>query len=134
VAVAHHVVYNVGEIAAFLAALHTHARHRVVLEMPVTHPLSGLADTWRHFWNLERPSGPTPRDLVAVVGELGFAPHLETWEAPARPAPDVRRAAHFLRIRLCLPAEREGEVREYLAATPPPRSRELATLWWDVTN
>ena len=36
---AHHVVYNVPEIVPFLAAMNSHARKRVVIEMPQHHPL-----------------------------------------------------------------------------------------------
>jgi len=132
VAAAHHVVYNVGAIAPFLEALASHARHRVVVELPSEHPLAPMAPAWRHFWDLERPEGPFPEDLAAVVRELGFTPHLESFEGPLRPEGDLDQAARFLRIRLCLPAAREPEVRAYLATSPPARSRSLVTLWFDV--
>jgi 2-polyprenyl-3-methyl-5-hydroxy-6-metoxy-1,4-benzoquinol methylase len=49
VVVCHHVVYNVAALPAFLSALDAHARRRVVLELPQTHPLSGMTPLWRHF-------------------------------------------------------------------------------------
>ncbi len=134
VVTAHHVVYNVGDIVPFLAALADHARRRVVLEMPDHHPLSSLAGAWRHFWGLERPTGPTPDDLLAVLEEMGVHARREQWLGPLRAERDLASAAQFTRVRLCLPASREGEVREYLEAHPIPRERALSTLWWDVAR
>ena len=132
VVTAHHVVYNVGDIVPFLAALQEHATRRVILEMPQQHPLATLADAWRHFWQLERPNAPVPSDLAAVLDEMGIDVTIENWNGPMREEHDLDHAAHFTRIRLCLPEDREGEVREYLRDNPPPLTRELATIWWDV--
>lgn len=132
VATAHHVVYNVGDIVPFLAALQEHATRRVVLELPQRHPLSTLSSAWQHFWQLERPSGPTPADLVAVLAEMGVEATTEYWSGSMRAEQDLDQAAHFTRIRLCLPEEREAEVRDFLRDNPAPRTRELATIWWDV--
>jgi SAM-dependent methyltransferase len=134
VVTAHHVVYNVGDIVPFLFALSDHARRRVVLEMPDRHPLSSMSDAWRHFWGLERPSGPTSDDLLAVLDEMGLPARREQWVGPQRTERDAASAARFTRIRLCLPSSREGEVAEFLEAHPPPRERALSTLWWDVAN
>lgn len=132
VATAHHVVYNVGDIVPFLAAMSDHATRRVVLEMPRVHPLAGLSGAWRHFWHLERPVGPTPDDLLAVLADMGVDASIQLWDGPMRVESDLDQAAHFTRIRLCLPEDREGEVREYLRENPPAPTRELATIWWDV--
>ncbi len=132
VVTSHHVVYNVGDVAPFLTALSAHARRRVVLEMPDHHPLSSMSDAWGTFWQLERPTGPTPDDLLAVLGEMGVAAHRERFRSPLRSGVSLERAAHFLRIRLCLASSREGEVYDYLAAQPAPADRELSTVWWDV--
>lgn len=132
VVTAHHVVYNVADIVPFLAALAEHARARVVLELPDHHPLSAMSDAWRHFWDLERPVGPTPEDLLAVLAEMGITATRERFVAPLRADHDPARAAHFARIRLCLPAARESEVADYLARQPAPIARELSTIWWDV--
>ncbi len=132
VVTAHHVVYNVGDIVPFLTALSEHARARVVLELPERHPLSAMSDAWRHFWGLERPVGPTPEDLLAVLADMGVTATRESFVAPLRGEHDLARAAHFARIRLCLPAARESEVYDYLASQPAPIARELSTIWWDV--
>ena len=39
VVICHHVVYNVGDLVPFIEALTSHARRRVVLELPTRHPL-----------------------------------------------------------------------------------------------
>jgi SAM-dependent methyltransferase len=132
VVTAHHVVYNVGDIAPFIRALDAHARNRVVLELPTRHPLANMDEAWRFFWGLERPSAPTPDDLMEVLGEVGIAASQQQWKGPIRAACDLDQAAHFLRIRLCLPASREGEVRDFVAARPEPTERPLATIWWDA--
>ena len=132
VATAHHVVYNVGDIVPFLTAMNGHASRRVVLEMPQTHPLASLSGAWCHFWDLERPTGPTPDDLLAVLVEMGVEASIETWSGPMRVETDLDQAAHFTRIRLCLGEDREGDVREYLRENPVAPTRGLATIWWDV--
>jgi SAM-dependent methyltransferase len=131
-ATAHHVVYNVGDIVPFLRALDAHARRRVVLELPDRHPLSAMTDAWRHFWRLERPEVPTPSNLLAVLEEMGVDASSEQWVGPARTPVSPEQAAHFLRIRLCLPAAREPEVLEYVRAHRAPAPRALTTIWWDT--
>jgi len=132
VVTAHHVVYNVGDIVPFLDALTAHARQRVVLELPDHHPLTPMADAWRHFWQLDRPTEPTSTDLLDVLTEMGINPVRVAWAGPLRSATDLETAARHLRIRLCLPAAREGEVREFVAHRPAPAPRPLSTIWWDV--
>ena len=132
VAVAHHVVYNVSRIEDFLLAMNSHARKRVVLELPQQHPLSNATGLWKHFWNLDRPTGPTPTELMAVLEELGFKAQLELWDGSMRGETDVESAAHYSRIRLCLPDSREKEVLEFLEKEPKIAIRNLATIWWDV--
>lgn len=134
VATAHHVVYNVADIEPFLLALNAHARSRVVLEMPDHHPLASMSEAWRHFWKLERPEGPTPVDLLDVLRDLGIDAHREQWQGPMRVEQSPDQAAHFMRIRLCLPESREDEVREFLHSNPAPPMRELSTIWWDVAS
>lgn len=132
VVTSHHVVYNVSDIVAFVAALSDHATHRVVLELPQRHPLANLSGAWHHFWQLERPTTPTSADLLAVLEEMGVAASMELWNGPIRAEQDLEQVAHFTRIRLCLGEDREGEVLAYLRAHPTPATRELATVWWDV--
>lgn len=135
VVVCHHVVYNVADLVPFVQALSAHATRRVVLELPTTHPLSHMAPLWREFWGLERPTGPTADDCLAVVREAGVEATMETWDdtafsARAKLTPEQQ--AHFLRIRLCLPEDREPDVAAFLAREPDPRPRRTATIWWDV--
>jgi SAM-dependent methyltransferase len=136
VVVCHHVAYNVPELAAFVTALDTHARRRVVLELSQRHPLTGMAPLWRHFWGLERPLGPTAADALAVIRESGFAAQLQEWdESPdARAVPEVSRAqqVEYMRTRLCLTPDRDAEVAAVMAAQPNLPRRQ-ATIWWDVS-
>lgn len=132
VVTAHHVVYNVGEIVPFLAELGRHARARVVVELSDSHPLSSMSGAWRHFWGLERPTRPTPEDLVAVLREMGVEARRERWRGPLRSPHDLGHMARLWRVRLCLPASREREVFDFIASSPPDDHRDLSTVWWDA--
>ena len=135
VVVCHHVAYNVADLAPFVLALLAHARRRVVMELPTTHPLTHMSPLWREFWGLERPSGPTADDCLAVVREAGIDATMETWvddAFSARAKLTPTQQAHFMRIRLCLPADREPDVAGFLAQVDEPAARRTATIWWEV--
>lgn len=135
VVVCHHVAYNVAALAPFGLALSAKARRRVVLELPVRHPLSRMAPLWQRFWDLDRPLGPTARDAADVLREAGLAVRLEEWDDPAPPreaAVDPAEQVRYTRVRLCLPADRDPEVAAALAELGPSGPRRLATISWDV--
>ena len=135
VVVCHHVAYNVADLAPFVLALGDHAGSRVVIELPTTHPLTHMGPLWREFWGLERPIGPTSDDCLAVVREAGIDATIETWNddtVSARSKLTAEEQAHYMRIRLCLPAEREPDVAAFLARAGDPAPRRTATIWWDV--
>ena len=75
----HHVLYNVPDLGPFVAALTSHARRLVVVEMTARHPLTALNPLWERFHGLARPEVPTADDAVAVLEALGLAPRHETW-------------------------------------------------------
>lgn len=131
VVVSHNVLYNVPDLLGFVRALHQHARRRVVLEITERHPQRVRAPLWRHFWDLDRPTGPDARLAVQALREAGFTPTVETSTATAR---DQHRAAPveaaFWCRQLCLPAEREPEVAALMRDVEFPTER--VTLWWDV--
>lgn len=134
VVVCHHVAYNVADLVPFVRALSARARRRVVLELPVQHPLADLSPLWKQFWDLDRPESPRATDAWAVCREAGIDAHLEEWIGEhRRPAAmshaDVVRAT---RVRLCLTPDRDDEIATALAALEPPTTRALATLWWNV--
>jgi SAM-dependent methyltransferase len=137
VVVCHHVAYNVPEIVPFLLALDAHARARVVLEVPMRHPLTHMNPLWKRFWNLDRPTGPTAQDLASIANALGLDAHVERWHDDtwgARVAlPDEERV-RFARIRLCLSQDRDAEIAAALIAEADAEPREVATIWWDVAS
>ena len=95
------------------------------------HPLSSLSDGWQHFWGLTRPTGPTAHDALRVTRDAGFDATLEEWEAPERnTGPVTDLDVQHTRIRLCLTADRDAEVRAFLE-TQQRGTRTTATLWWN---
>lgn len=135
VVVCHHVAYNVADIVPFLQALNAHASTRVVLELPVTHPLSSMNPLWKQFWDLDRPTRPHAQDVAAIARALGFDAHCDVWEDVTWGArvnlPEAERV-RYARARLCLAADRDAEIAAALMAQQDSRPREVATLWWDV--
>lgn len=132
VVVCHHVVFNVADLEPFVVSLTSMARLGVVVVIPRHHPLSAWNPAWKHFWNLDRPNGPTSDDAIAVLRALGFEPEMMVVPRPplARQADDPRSLAVAARRRLCLPARREGEVALWLAENPPEFMREVVVLRW----
>ena len=131
VVVCHHVVFNVQEIENFVIELDKPAKKRVVVEMPYQHPLSNMNYAWKYFWNLERPKNPTADDFLNILESLGYKPNMKRWHGEMRSGIDQDLAAKFLRIRLCLPENREEEVKEFMNNNQESKERDLATIWWD---
>jgi SAM-dependent methyltransferase len=135
VVVCHHVAYNVPALPEFLLALSRHGRRRVVMELPERHPLTHMAPLWRDFWGIDRPTRPTAQDCLEVALEAGIDATLDVWtDEPfeSRTSITPEQQAHYLRVRLCLPPERESDVAAALASYGPPAPRRMATLWWDL--
>ncbi len=131
VVVCHHVVYNVPDVVSFLEALTAHARLAVVVELTAGHPLTTWSLAWQHFWGIERPSGPTAEDLVGVVRALGWGP--EVWRRRPvghDPLADRERAVRSTRRRLCLSADRDQEVADFLDLHPLVWPRDIVTVRW----
>lgn len=127
----HNVFYNVSDVIPFILELNMHANKRVVIEMPALHPLATLSGAWKYFWNIERPTEPTPDLLIKVLAELGIRANFKYWSNEVRKEVDPESTVEFMRIRLCLPTSRSEEIRSYLSNNPPSGTRELATIWWD---
>ena len=131
VVTAHHVLYNVAKVEDFLEQMDLHAKNRVVIEIPTSHPLSNMSQMWMHFWGLARPMEPTYFDLISIIKELGFEPNFKVWHGELRSTIDADQAAEYMRIRLCLPKSRLSEVKDFIANQGTSSTREIATIWWD---
>ena len=132
VVVCNHVVYNVGDLVPFAAALTDHARRRVVLEMTAEHPQSNLNEAWRVLHGIERPTSPGGLDVVAVLEEMGIDVNVEEGERRFNPAGGNRaELVTFARRRLCLAPERDAEVDALLGPDFESPLRRVFTLWWD---
>jgi SAM-dependent methyltransferase len=138
-----HVLYNVADLAPFVAALTGHARLRVVAELTERHPLVSLNPLWRHFHDLERPAGPSADDAVAALRALGVEPTVTRWSRPATADYGTfEEMVEVTRRRLCLPAGAAPEVAAALRGlqvdpdTPPDLgsgARQVVTLTWPGT-
>jgi len=135
VVVCHHVAYNVRDIVPFLQALNDHARSRVVIELPMTHPMSNMNELWKKFWDLDRPTTPTGDQLAEIARAMGFDAHVDVWvdESWGKRVdmPDDERV-RFARIRLCLSEDRDAEVAAALLEQQDAKPREVVTVWWDT--
>jgi 2-polyprenyl-3-methyl-5-hydroxy-6-metoxy-1,4-benzoquinol methylase len=140
VAVCKDVIYNVPELPAFFAALTDHARHRVVIELTERHPLAPLNPLWLRLHGLRRPERPVAGDAYAIAAAMGLEPRAERWTRTTHgPYSSFDDLVEVVRTRLCLPAERAGEVAAALRAfgtdpdepyLPGARDRLAVTLWW----
>lgn len=124
VVVAHHVLHNVVDLGPFVAALTAAAGCGVVVEMTAEHPMAWLDPLWLRFHGLRRPPSATAADARAVLAGRGIDAAVVRWTRPPR----LPKSAAWVARRLCLPADREPEVADALAALPRPS--ELATLSW----
>ena len=136
VVVCHHVAYNVAALDEFAHALDraTKPGGRVVMELTLHHPQTVNAPLWRHFWNIERPTGPSADDAHAVLIEAGIDATFEVGEAGQlrRESPPETRAAGAARM-LCLGPDRVQEVDAQIRSLPA-RSTERAVIWWDTAT
>jgi len=145
VSVGGHVLYNVSDLEPFVRALGGATGRRVVFELTARHPLHWMNDLWRRFHGVERPTGPTADDAVEAIGELGLDPRHERWSTPPRSGGFVRRkdSVALIRRRLCLPADRDGELVDALGPRLALRDglwsagsadQELVAVWFDVLS
>ena len=132
VVVCHHVFFNVVDLEPFVVALTAMARLGVVVVMPKKHPLSAWNEGWKHFWNIDRPEGPTSDDAIKVIEGLGLEPEVFEVERPpmSRHAEDLASLVISTRRRLCLPSSRDAEIDEWLRDHPPAFMGDFVVLRW----
>jgi 2-polyprenyl-3-methyl-5-hydroxy-6-metoxy-1,4-benzoquinol methylase len=138
-----HVFYNVQRLEPFARALDAHARCRVVVELTEAHPIAWMNDLWLRFHDLRWPDGPTADDAEEAMREAGLDVRREDRRASGDRGGGFERredAIALVRRRLCLPADRDGEVAEALGPrlrledglwSSGPAQRIVVTLWWD---
>ena len=138
---ASHVVHNVPDLGPFLLAMEAHASRAVVIQEFSVHPWAHLGPYYRALHDLERPTGPTDRDLAAVIEEvLGVVPVVESWHQD-RPVTyqSWDELLDFYGRRLVLPERRRSELRPLLEADfeetadglqEKDRRRSKVTVWW----
>lgn len=143
VVVCNDVLYNVQDLAPFVLALTDHARRRVVVQITERHPLVPMRPLWRRFHDLDRPTGPTADDAVAVLASVGLQVGRHDWTTASAGSFERREdLVAFVRRRLCLPASRDPEIAEALEPLTVheaagyrlgPMDRRVVTLSWAGT-
>lgn len=132
VVVCHHVLYNASDLGTFVAALDSHANHRVVIEITGRHPMVGLNPAWWHFHGIHRPEGPGVAQALEVLAEVGIRAKVEQFSRPPRwQARDRALQVAFARRRLCLTCEADPEIDRLLEPGADLLSTSAACLWWD---
>lgn len=136
----HNVLYNVPELAPFVAALTVHARRLVVAEVTAEHPLVTLNPLWLKFHGLRRPVSPTADDLIEILTAMGLQPACQRWSRPGGPDyASFDELVDVTRRRLCLPGDRSAVVADALieAGIDPAHpvdlgsgGRQFVTIWW----
>ena len=148
VVVCGHVLYNVQDVVPFVRALDDHARRRTVVELTERHPLQWMNDLWRRFHDVVFPDGPTADVAERVLRDVGLAVLREqrTTDRGRGHGGFERRedAVALIRRRLCLPAERDGEIAVALGDrlvqddeglwSAGPADQTVVTLWWDAVR
>ena len=105
-----------------------------MLELTDVHPQVPLSPLWRHFWGIDRPTGPRPDDAIEVVREAtGADVEVERWERP-RPYMGHDHSDHervaWMRRRLCLTPDADVELAEQLQRVDTHLPTSMASLWW----
>ncbi len=131
-----------------MRALDAHAERRVVLELTEHHPLRWMNELWLRFHGLVFPDGPDAAVAERALHDLGFDAARDDREADrTRGHGGFERredAVAMVRRRLCLAADRDGEVADALGDrlrrddeglwSAGPGGQTVVTLWWDVTR
>lgn len=133
VVVSHNTVYGVEEIEAFLDALTTHARHRVVIEVSNEPPPPGMAPLWKAIHGFDRATRPVADDLEGVLEAMGLAVERKDWLF-VPPEPEVTsETVAFMRRRLLVDKDRDAEIAD-LMRTLPRSGHTRVALWWPGTG
>lgn len=100
-------------------------------EMTAEHPLAWLCPLWQRLHGLDRPTRPTVDDAVAALREFGLAVELKRWDEPS----PWNEFGDEVTACLCLPADRDPDIRTALLDLGLPHERRLmTTLWWPPTG
>lgn len=129
VVVSNNALYGVEQIEAFLDALTTHARHRVVLDVSPEPPPFGIAPLWKALHGVERPTRRVADELQGVLLAMGLAVEREHAVLPARRRDTSPAGVAFMRRRLMVGEDRDPEIAELMRTLPQSEQVRVA-LWW----
>lgn len=130
VVVCANVMYNVPDPCEFILRLNDAAMTGVVIEIHESHPHSNANGAWKHFWNIDRPRGPTGGQLLKIIESLGIKAQSLTFPRNAYLARPVNEEmVESIRERVCLSPSMDAQIKEFLLQQPPeePTTR---LIWW----
>lgn len=129
VAVCHHALYAVEDLVGFVAALTARAWRRVVVELSVHPPMTGLNPLLEELHGFKRSDWPVADVAQAVIAEMGFDVEREDIALSARPRDITPEWVAFVRRRLYVGPERDPQIEQFLR-TREPQEERVAALWW----
>ena len=134
VVLAGNVLYDVTEgVAAFVDALHDHARQRVVVTLTARHPLHWVNPYAEAVHGIRRPAEPTAGVAADVVREVtGVTPTHLAWTERLSPPEDPAALEDLVARRACVRPEQRDELRAVLERVPVRAVREMVALVWDT--
>ncbi len=136
VVVTGNVLYDVTDgVGDFVAALHEHARRRVVVTLTARHPLHWVNPYAEAVHGIRRPAEPTAEVAADVVREVtGIAPRFVTWTDHLSRPDDDEALLRLVARRACVRDDQLDDLRDVLARLPVPTTRAMAALVWDRTD
>lgn len=134
VVVAHNVLYDVTSgVGEFVAALHGHARRRLVIALTARHPLHWVNPYAEAVHGIRRPAEPTADVAADVVREVtGVRPTYLTWTDQLDVPDDEEALADLVARRACVRADQRDELRAAMSRMPVRTTREMVALVVDA--
>lgn len=134
VVVAHNVLYDVTSgVGDFVAALHRHARRRLVIALTARHPLHWVNPYAEAVHGIRRPAEPTADVAADVVREvIGIRPTYLTWTDHLGVPEDEEVLIDLVARRACVRADQRDELRAALSRMPVRTTREMVALVVDA--
>lgn len=129
VVVSNNALYGAQEIEAFLDALTTHARHRVVLDVSTAPPPATIGPLWKAIHGTDRPTRAVADDLHGVLLAMGVAVERDDYVVPPQERDVTPESVAFMRRRLMVGQDRDAEIADLMQSLPQTSHSRVALFW-----